>query len=96
MIAASDAAPTFAPIGQSVGNQRLRGAGRSIPTFAGAGFEQAAAGNYDQARQTAAEAIEWAKRTDQIPLAEQIEARLELYRNGKPIQEEGDAKLPGL
>jgi hypothetical protein len=56
---------------------------------------QAAAGHYDQAQQTAAEAIEWAKRTNQISLAGQIESRLELYRNGKPIREEGNAKLPG-
>jgi Flp pilus assembly protein TadD len=65
---------------------------RILDTLAAA---QAAAGNYDQAQQTAAEAIEWAKSTDQIPLAEQIEARLKLYRDEEPIREEGDAKLPG-
>jgi hypothetical protein len=32
--AASDAAPSFAAIGQCAGDQRLRGAGRSIPALA--------------------------------------------------------------
>jgi protein O-mannosyl-transferase len=51
------------------------------------GVAYASAGRFDEAAATAQKAIELARSTGQSKLADEIEARLQLYRSGRPYRE---------
>jgi tetratricopeptide (TPR) repeat protein len=48
---------------------------------------QAAAGQFEEAQQTAEQAVQWAAEAEQSQMAQEIEQRLTEYRAGRPYRE---------